>query len=159
MPVRLYAANILTTASIEAASGNLKGLNFTDQLEDENLGIGNDTWIAVATMEEEHDTKPFFVAVRKFYEKSIKKMILKFPFGDSLMCELEILLPGKLKAETALALAKRFPQLHISDSASLDNLREECMDYILSPADLPKPVEYTAADVVDIGGKLEKWSS
>ena len=67
--VRLYAVNILTTASIEAASGNFKGLNFTDQLEDENLGIGNDTWIAVATMEEEHDTKPFFVAVRKFYEK------------------------------------------------------------------------------------------
>ena len=57
-------------------------------------------------------------------------MILKFPFGDSLMCDLEILLPGKLKAETALALAKCFPQLHISDSASLDNLREECMDYI-----------------------------
>ena len=37
------------------------------------MGIGNDTWIAVATMEEEHDTKPFFVAVRKFYEKSIRK--------------------------------------------------------------------------------------
>ena len=57
--VRLYAANILTTASIEVASGNLKGHNFTDQLEDENLGIGNDTWIAVATMEEEHDTNHF----------------------------------------------------------------------------------------------------
>ena len=72
-------------------------------------------------------------------------MIQKFPFGNSLLCDLEILLPKKLKAETAISLAKRFPQLELSDS-SLDKLREECLDYILSPTGLPTPVEYTAAD-------------
>ena len=34
---------------MEAASGN-KHLSFDDQLEDENLGIGNDTWTAVVGM-------------------------------------------------------------------------------------------------------------
>lgn len=88
---------MLTTAAIQTAGDNLKNLRFTDQLENEHLGIGNDTWISIATLEEEHDTKPFFEAVRKFYEMSIKKMIQKFPFGDSLMCDFEIFLPKKLK--------------------------------------------------------------
>ena len=61
-------------------------------------------------------------------------------------CDLKILLPGKLKPDTALSLTKHFPQLHIFDSESLDKLRDECMDYVLSPSDLPKPMEYTAAE-------------
>lgn len=73
-------------------------------------------------------------------------MIQKFSFGDSLLCDLEILLPKKLNVEKAIGLAKRFPQLELSDSTMLDKLREECLDYILSPTDLPTPVEYTAAD-------------
>ncbi len=52
----------------------------------------------------------------------------------------------KLKPDTALSLTKHFPQLHVFDSESLDKLRDECMDYVLSPSDLPKPMEYTAAE-------------
>ncbi len=48
----------------------------------------------------------------------------KFPFGDSLMMfDLEILLPGKLKPDTALSLTKHFLQLHVFDSESHDKLR------------------------------------
>ncbi len=72
--------------------------------------------------------------------------------------DLEILLPGKLKPDTALSLTKHFPQLHIFDSESHDKLRDECMDCVLSPSDLPKPMECTTAEdeLVDTGGKLEK---
>ena len=43
-------------------------------------------------------------------------------------------------------IAKRFPQLDLADSASLDQLREEFIDFTLSPCDLPTPGEYHAAD-------------
>ena len=49
-------------------------------------------------------------------------------------------------ANTIIRLAKRFPQLELSDSNSLDQLREEFLDYTLSPMDLPTQEEYTAAD-------------
>ncbi len=69
-------------------------------------------------------------------------------------CDLEILLPGKLKPDTALSLTKHFPQLHIFDSESHDKLRYECVDYVLSPSDLPKPMEYTAAEETE---KPQSW--
>ena len=58
-----------------------KSLGSYKQLSNEHLGIG-DTWVAVAELEQEHDTKPFFWAVRKFYVASLKKMLKKFPFGE-----------------------------------------------------------------------------
>ena len=78
--VKLYAANILTADSIKKVGDDLKKLSFAegDQLDRENLGIGTDTWTSVAVLEEEHDTKPFFDAVREFYVNTIKKMIKKF---------------------------------------------------------------------------------
>ena len=50
------------------------------------------------------------------------------PFGDSLLKDLEILLPKDLNStsmETVISLAKCFPQLELSDATSLDKLREE----------------------------------
>ena len=76
---------------------------------------------------------------------------MKFLFGDSLLRDLDILLPKKLNTstlDTVIGLAKRFPQLQLSDMSCLDKLREECLDYILSPADLPTLAEYTGADKV-----------
>ena len=79
-------------------------------------------------------------------------MIQKFPFGDSLFFrDLEILLPAKLTTTTiniVLNLAKRFPQLEISDPIALDKLREECL-YTLSSMDLPTPAMYKAADGIN----------
>ena len=95
--VRLYAANLLTTEAILEATDNLTLLNFDaiNQLPDENLGIGDNTWVALAEVEQEYDTKSFFTSVRKFYLSSIKKMLKKFPFGDSLLNDLGILQPDK----------------------------------------------------------------
>ncbi len=121
--VKLYAANLLNTDSIKKVGEDLKKLCFVegDQLDKENLRIGTSTWASVAASEEENDMKPFFVAVRGFYINTIKKMIKKFPFGDNLLQDLGIFV-------------------------SLDQLREEFLDYTLSPADPPTPQEYTAAD-------------
>ncbi len=77
--VRLYAANLLTTEAILEANKNLRWLDFdaTKQLPGESLGIGDSTWVALAVVEQEHDTKPFLASIINFYLSSIKKMLKK----------------------------------------------------------------------------------
>ena len=90
------------------------------------MGIEDSTWEAVAELEQEQDTKPFFSAVRKFYVASLKKMLKKFPFGDTLLKDLEVLQPNKTAAfpvSTVVKLAKRFPQLCLDSSDDIDALR------------------------------------
>ena len=58
-------------------------LSDENQLSDENLGIGTRTWTDLVELETEHDLKPFFSAVRKFYIDTINKMLHKFQFGNS----------------------------------------------------------------------------
>ncbi len=149
---KLYAANVLKTDVITSASGNLRLLNLEreSQLDDENLGVGIDTWTCIRELEEEHDPAPFFSAVRKFYTASLKKMLKKFPFGDSLLKDFGVLQPDKTASysvDTIVGLAKRFPQLELSSNESLDKLKEEFLDFQLSPGDLPPPSEYKAADL------------
>ena len=74
--VRLYASNFLTTDTVLAAGGNLR----TPALDDEELGIGSDTWVCIGELEAAHDTAPFFKAV-SVYVNSTKKMLNKFLLG------------------------------------------------------------------------------
>ena len=85
--VRLNASNVLKLESITAVGEDLSKLSFAraNQLADENLGLGNSTWAAVSEMEEEFDTKSFYQAVRDFYVASLKKMLKKFLFGDTIL--------------------------------------------------------------------------
>ena len=147
--VRLYAGNLLKREVILAAGDKLKGLKLdsSSQVLDEHLGIDNDTRISIAALEEELDPKPFYLAVRSFYVATDTKMLNKFPFGDTLMKNLGILQTSKASSfpsSTVVNLAKRFPQLGLSDFESLQCLKEEFMDYILSPDDLPTPLTYNA---------------
>ena len=76
-------------------------------------------------------------------------MLSKFPFGDTLMKNLAILHPDKTSSfpsSTVVTLAKRFPQLGLSDSESIRCLQKEFMDFTLSPADLPSWHTYNAVD-------------
>ena len=59
--VHLYAGNLLKREVILAAGDKLKELELdsSSQVLDEHLGFGNDTWISIAALEEELDTKPF----------------------------------------------------------------------------------------------------
>ena len=55
--VRLYASNLLKPATILAVGDNLSILSFarTGQLLDENLGLGDNTWLHISDLEEEQD--------------------------------------------------------------------------------------------------------
>ena len=84
--------------SILAARNNLKNLNFdvANQVSNEDLGIGDDSWASVSDLKCHHDTTPFIEANRGFYVSSKRKMLVKFPFGDSLMKDLRIIQPDTL---------------------------------------------------------------
>ena len=115
----------------------------------ENLGIGSKAWDILSEIEEEQDINPFFIAVRGFYISTLKKMLNKFHFGDSLLKDLGVIQPNMTSSyttETIFGLAKRFPQLGLSEASSLDTLREEFHDFTLSPMDLPTQSECCAAD-------------
>jgi hypothetical protein len=136
---------------ITDASGNLTLLSTAkeDQLPDENLGIGDDTWTCLAELEIEHDITPFLKSVRKFYCLSVQKMLKKFPFGDSLMKDLGVLQPNKVTTYTVdvlLKLAKRFPQLHLDEEDTLSLLKEEYLDFTLSPEDVPQAQNYSSVE-------------
>ena len=87
MLVRLYASNLLSKESIVAVGDDLCLLNLepSNQLPDENLGVEESTWTYLRELEEEHDLKPSFSAVRSFYVSSIKKCFrnshLETPFS------------------------------------------------------------------------------
>ena len=69
----------------------------------------------------------------------------KFPFEDTLLKDLGVVQPDQTTSnsvDTIIRLAKHFPQLGLADSASLDHLREEFLDFCLSPMDLPTPGQY-----------------
>ena len=109
--VHLYANNLLKPEAITAVGDDLSNLNFarTNQLADENLGLGNDTWVYLAGMEEEHDPKSLYEAVRSFYVATVKKMLKKFPFGDTILTDLGIINPDKVTTysfQTVKSLAK-----------------------------------------------------
>lgn len=99
-------------------------------------------------MEEEFDPKPYYAAVRKFYITSITKMLNKFPFGNSILKDLGIINPEKTctySFSTIESLAKRFPQLDLADSESINALRDQFMDFKLSPAEHPAISVYRSA--------------
>ena len=88
--VRLYASNFLCHDAILHAGDDLSQLclNRDNQVDDDNLGIGTNTWACLAELEGEMDTKHFFTAERSSYLASLKKMLKKFPFSDSLLKDL-----------------------------------------------------------------------
>ena len=136
--VRLYASKFLSDGTILAASDNLKNLDFDEanHVSNEYLGIGDDTWASVSQLEHLHDTAPFFKAIRSYYVSSTKKMLVKFPFGDSLMKDLRIIQPehtSSFSFNTINSLAKRFPPIGLNDVVSLQNLKEQFQDFNFLP--------------------------
>ena len=73
--VRLYASNLLKPECIVAVGDDLSQLNLVtrNQLADENLGLGDATWMYISGMEEERDPKTLYKAVRSFYVDSYRK--------------------------------------------------------------------------------------
>ncbi len=75
-------------------------------------------------------------------------MINKFPFGDSILKDLGILNPNNTctySFDTIESLAKHFPQLGLNKSTSINALKDEFMDFKLSPAEHPAIDSYKSA--------------
>ena len=53
--------------------------------------------------------------------------------------------PDHIKC-TVPRLAKRFPQLSLNTSTSLDHLKEEFTDFLLSPGDVESPATYKTCE-------------
>jgi hypothetical protein len=100
------------------------------QLSDENLGIGDDTLVLIAELENELDIKPFFTT---FYVATIRKMPLFSRIWELSTCSYDFI--------TVKTLAKRFSQLGLAESSSLNKLREEFMDFCLSESDHPTKIQ------------------
>ena len=114
------------------------------------MGLGDATWVYLSGMEEEFDPKPFYQDVCSFYVASLQKMLKKFPFSfwDSILKDLGIINPDQVytyEFSTVEGLAKRFPQLGLGDSQSIDALRNEFMDFQLFTAELPTADTYKSA--------------
>ena len=76
----------------------------------ENLSIGDETWLCISALEEEMDTKPFFLCVIAFYSATLQKFFKKFPW---------------------------FPRIELDSPDSLHLLAQELTDFLLYPEDLP----------------------
>jgi len=50
--VKLFAANIVTTQSIEALHNNLNSLRCDNVLDQEHIGIGRKIWFVVSAVEQ-----------------------------------------------------------------------------------------------------------
>ena len=66
---RLYISNFVKLEVIQDAADNLTTLSLTDEnlLDNEELGIGTDTWATLTVLPEEMPLTLFFVAVKQFY--------------------------------------------------------------------------------------------
>lgn len=150
--VRIYAVNVLTQNSVLQVGDKIHTVdldNSENHKPDESISIGTDTWVCVSELEEEMDMKPFFSAVKQFYMTTLKKMFKKFPFGDTILKDLGIVQPSKTASytvNTVHRLAKRFPQIELASSDSLECLAEEFTDFVLSPSDLPALMYYKDCD-------------
>ena len=93
-------------------------------------------------------------------------MLLKFTFSYCLLKDLGILQLEKTpsySASTVVRLAKSFQQLGTADLESLDCLREEFLDFTISPADLHNHVctslqmGQQSLELDHFGGKLASY--
>ena len=77
-----YTSKFVKLEVIQDAADNLTTLSLTDEnlLDNEELGIGTDTWATLTVLQEEMPLTPFFVTVKQFYRRSTEKMLKKFSF-------------------------------------------------------------------------------
>ena len=72
-------------------------------------------------------------------------MLKKFPFGDSLMKDLGVLQPNKVTTYAEDVLLK-LPQLDLDEEDTIRLLKEEYLDFTLSPEDVPQAQNYSSVE-------------
>ena len=95
--------------------------NFCDAavaVPDSELGIGTATRLLleeeVDSIEGTHQEVAFFAAVREVYKEVVHKMVSKFPFRDSTICDLSLLDPKNRQSVTSSSAIRLTSSLHPS---------------------------------------------
>ena len=126
----------------------------SNQVSDDKLGIG--TAGRLLLIEEDAVTgtrleSELFSAIRLFYEKTVAKILAKFPFQDQVLHDLKILDPRKrteVNRASVVRLANRFENCTHEE---LNDLVSEVNDYRL------KPNNQLPAANRDDGGALDQF--
>lgn len=131
-------------------SGKLWDLDLQrkDQVEDNQLGIGEDTRIHLRDPGRKPEQNAlFFLKVRTFYKNLAAYLMKELPFRKFILRRMQILNPAKLQDEEspdlAVALAKQLPTIVSRDE--LDPLRQEVQQLRLqgpSAVESPTPTVF-----------------
>ena len=122
------------------------------QLDDERIEVGEKARLLAHDLRENgkrREVKSFIHSVRTFCTTFVKTLVKKFPFGSTILCDLRILNPSERRTykdfpAAVVRLAKCFPQLGLSQTEKLEELKTEAIDfYMADSADLP---EHTDVD-------------
>ena len=137
--LRTYLANFVKLDVLLAAE-DITTVSYSDpnnQVSDDELRIGMVTHLLLI---ENEDTvagtqleKSFFSAVRLFYQKTVAKILTKFPFNDQTLDDLKLLDPRirlEVTSSSILRLCQRFEKRTPQD---LDDIISELNDYRLMP--------------------------
>ena len=96
-------------------------------------------------MEEDNDPKLLYTAehTRNLYVGTLKNMLKKFPFSDSIFKDLGVISLDQVCTPTVLLWHNQEPsnsiatnrELHVTEDKALDQLQEEIMDFTISTGD------------------------
>ena len=142
------------------------------QLDDDKLEVGEAAQLLAHNLCENgvgQEVESFSCSVRTFYATFVKTLVKKFPFGSTILCDLHILNPSEQRTfkdfpAAVVHLAKHFPQLGLSQTEKLEELKTEAIDfYMADPADLPEhtDVKFWAAlhSVTQMGSTIPLYAN
>ena len=69
---KIYAVNFLTEEAVRKAGDKIHLVDMDKVKLNENLSIGDDTWLCIIALEEEMDTKPFFCVSKLLLSYSLE---------------------------------------------------------------------------------------
>ena len=143
------------------------------QLDDETIEVGEKARSLAHNLCENgmgREVESFFRSARTFYVAFVKTLVKKFPFGSTILCDLRILNPSERRTykdfpAAVVRLAKCFPQLGLSQTEKLEELKTEAIDfYMADSADLPEHTDVdkfwaTLHNVTQIGSTIPLYAN
>ena len=134
--LRAFLSNFIDPDVLQYTE-DITALTFTDrniQLNNDEFGIGNSTRLLLCGELEDEivvtvKENTFFNSVRTFYETSVSKMLVKFPFDDSTIKELAFLDPRNRNKSSFGGLTQLVTRLTSITSDEIDSLSMEFRDF------------------------------
>ena len=153
--LRSFMANFVKLEVLVVAD-DMTTINYEDaanQVGDNELGIGTATRLLLVEKEDEvagtHLERNFFSGVRRFYEKTVAKIIVKFPFKDQTLADLKVLDPRRRMEVTAASIIRLCNRFNKRTPEELDDVLSELNDYRVVPENQLPPVNCDEAGALE----------